>query len=102
MSGRVERGVNAQKRGENMNITIQCFGAFRPFGEQISLVVTEGDTVADMRNLLMDKLKQIDASFNKPELLDSSRFATEKEILLESTPLKDGMCIAIIPPVSGG
>ena len=85
-----------------MNITIQCFGAFRPFGEQISLTVTEGTSISGMRTLLLDKLKQIDASFDKPGLLESSRFATETEILPESTPLQDGMSIAIIPPVSGG
>lgn len=85
-----------------MNITIQCFGAFRPFGEQISLQIPKGNTVSDMRAALLDRLKQIDASFNKPGLLDSSRFATETEILQESTPLKDGMSIAVIPPVSGG
>ena len=85
-----------------MEIKIQCFSAFRPFGEQISLAVTEGTTVSGMRELLLAKLKQIDASFDKPGLLDSSRFATETEVLQESTPLKDGMSIAIIPPVSGG
>ncbi len=85
-----------------MEITIQCFGAFRPFGEYISLRIEEGYTVSDMRKVLLDRLNQIDASFNKPGLLDSSRFATETDILQESTPLKDGMSIAIIPPVSGG
>lgn len=85
-----------------MNITIQCFGAFRPFGEQISFTVTEGALVSDMRLALLDRLKQIDASFDKPQLLESSRFATETEILRESTPLTDGMSLIILPPVSGG
>ena len=85
-----------------MNITIQCFGAFRPFGEQISLSMNEGTSISDMRAALLNRLKQIDASFDKPGLLDSSRFATETEILQESTLLQDGMSIAIIPPVSGG
>ncbi len=88
--------------GKTMEITIQCFGAFRPFGEQIILSVAEGTSLCAMRKVLLDKLKQIDDSFDKPGLLDSSRFATETEILQESTPLQDGMRIAIIPPVSGG
>ena len=85
-----------------MQITIQCFGVFRPFGEQINLAVTEGTTISDMRKALLDKLRQVDPTFNMPGLVESSRFATETEILPESTSLKDGMNIAIIPPVSGG
>ncbi len=85
-----------------MNIIVQCFGAFRPFGQQISLLVPEDATVSSIRRVLAEELKKIDHSFNKMELINSSRFATETEILPESTPLKDGMNIAIIPPVSGG
>ncbi len=85
-----------------MEITIQCFGLFRSFGEQIKLSIAEGDRISDMRKALLDKLQQMDASFNKLDLLGSARFASETEILQESMPLKEGMAIAIIPPVSGG
>ena len=85
-----------------MEITIQCFGAFRPFGKQIILQVEDGNTISHMRNILLDKLQQTDNSLNTHALLASSRFATETEILHESAPLHDGMNIAIIPPVSGG
>lgn len=84
-----------------MNITIQCFGAFRPFGENIAISVADGATVADMRAELLGKLIQIDPAF-RAGMLDSSRFATETAVLSEATILNDGAMLAIIPPVSGG
>lgn len=85
-----------------MNITIQCFGAFRPFGDALSLSVAHGTTVADLHGLFLKKLKEIDPSFDNPILIDNSRFATETALLASSTPLAEGMQLAVIPPVSGG
>lgn len=85
-----------------MKITLQCFGAFRPFGENITLSLPEKAVVSDIRAALLLRIKEKDNSFNKVGLIDSSRFATETDILPENTSLSDGMRIAIIPPVSGG
>lgn len=85
-----------------MKITLQCFGAFRPFGENITLSLPEKAVVSDIRAALLLRIQEKDKGFNKGGLIDSSRFATQTEILPENTSLSDGMCIAIIPPVSGG
>lgn len=85
-----------------IKIILQCFGAFRPFGENITLSLPENAIVSDIRAALLLQIREKDAGFKKVGLIDSSRFATETEILAENTSLNDGMCIAIIPPVSGG
>ena len=79
-----------------MQITIQLFGAFRPYGEQLELTLPDGATVADIRSAILAKIDTPQA------LLDSSRFATETEVLADNSPLKDGETYAIIPPVAGG
>ncbi len=85
-----------------MEITLQLFGAFRAFGEQLTLSLPEGAIISDIRKTLIKKLNELDSSFDKLSLIDSSRFATETEILNEDTTLENGSIITIIPPVAGG
>ena len=85
-----------------MEITLQLFGAFRIFGETVTLQLPERAIVSDVRDVLSKKLFELDSKFNRKGLLDSSRFATEVEILYETSPLSAGATIAIIPPISGG
>ncbi|WP_319495737.1 MoaD/ThiS family protein [uncultured Cohaesibacter sp.] len=87
---------------ETMTITIRCFGAFRAFGEEMELTVARGTTVADLREPLLEAMRQADQTFAADVLLDSSRVATETELLTDAAPLVEGMRLAIIPPVSGG
>ncbi|WP_316862213.1 hypothetical protein [uncultured Cohaesibacter sp.] len=42
-----------------MNITIHCFGAFRPFGETLSLSVSHGATVTDLHGLFLKEGMQL-------------------------------------------
>lgn len=79
-----------------MKVTLQLFGPFRPFGEQLELTLPEGAAVQDLRPPLMERLPQMES------VIRSSRFATETEVLPENAPLADGALLAIIPPVSGG
>lgn len=79
-----------------MKITLQLFGAFRPFGDQLDLTLPAGANVAQIRPVLTAKLPQMQS------VIESSRFATETAILPENAPLDDGTTLAIIPPVSGG
>lgn len=85
-----------------MQITIQTFGAFRQFGREILLNVGDDALVADLRTPLVAALSNQQASFDIEGLIDSSRFATEVEILEENAALKAGSLITILPPVSGG
>lgn len=79
-----------------MQITLELFGAFRPFGDSLTLNLPENGRVSDIRPILKQR---IDA---KPGLIDSSRFATDTEILMEDHFLQDGARLAILPPVAGG
>jgi len=83
-----------------MKITLQLFGAYRVFGENLYFDLDDGAKVFDIRNEITKQLKD-NKAFNEA-LLKSSRFANEKEILDEGHPLNDGDKIAIIPPVAGG
>ena len=85
-----------------MEITLQLFGAFRSFGEHLTLSLSQNATVSDIKSVLLEKMTALDEAFDKKRLIDSARFATETEILPETALLKSGDIIAIIPPVSGG
>lgn len=85
-----------------MQITLQTFGAFRQFGQNIALELSEDAKVADIRPPLILALAEFSASFDIAGLVDSSRFATETEILEEDAMLQSGTLITILPPVSGG
>ncbi len=79
-----------------MEISLQLFGAYRSFGSRLTLMVPENGTVADLRTALKSAISV------KAGLVDSSRFATDDEILTEDAVLQDGSLLAVIPPVSGG
>jgi len=85
-----------------MEIRLQLFGAFRPLGEELKLTLDKGAIVSDIRAALIEVLGKVDNKLLKQGVVESSRFATETEILSESALLKDGEVIAIIPPVAGG
>lgn len=85
-----------------MHITLQTFGAFRQFGQNIPLELSDEAKVADLRKPLIAALTEFNASFDIAGLVESSRFATETEILEEDAILQNGCLITILPPVSGG
>lgn len=85
-----------------MQITLQTFGAFRQFGQNISLELSDDAKVADIRVPLVSALAEFSANFDIAGLIESSRFATETEILGEDAILQNGNLITILPPVSGG
>ncbi len=85
-----------------MKVTVQLFGAFRPFGDALDVQLPEKAVVADIRGTLVDRLQAMDAKIMVKGLVESSRFATDTEILAESRALETGMVVAIIPPVAGG
>ncbi|UAT42873.1 hypothetical protein GUI12_01740 [Anaplasmataceae bacterium AB001_6] len=85
-----------------MKITLQLFGAFKSFGEELKLHLPENAIVSDIRKALIEKIKQIDNNIYKISLIDNSFFANQTEILSEKSSLQDGIVVAIIPPISGG
>ena len=79
-----------------MNITIEFFGAFREYGDNLTISLPNNATIQDIRPLIKGKI-------NAPaNLLEASRFATATAILPEDYALTNGDIITIIPPVAGG
>ena len=85
-----------------MKITVQLFGAFRPFGDKLEFNLNEGDTISTLRNAMQKDLQNRNPDFAKRNILAMSRFSDETTVLAENTALQDQQVLAILPPVSGG
>ncbi len=62
----------------------------------IELRLTEGATVGELRRRLGEARPALH------ELLSRSAIAVDDEFAADAAPLRDGMTVALIPPVSGG
>ena len=80
-----------------MKVTVQLFGAFRPFGERITIDLLDGADVSHLRAAFCAALPP-----DVHALIALSRFADERAVLAENTPLDADSILAILPPVSGG
>jgi molybdopterin converting factor small subunit len=85
-----------------MKVTIQLFGHFRKFGDQISLELADGSCIADMERAFVQAIAQRDPAFYENSALLASRFCDNADILRQDHLLNDGGSFAILPPVSGG
>ncbi len=80
-----------------MKVTVQLFGAFRPFGERITIELSDGADVSHVRAAFTAALPS-----EVHELIALSRFADARTVLAEDAPLDADSILAILPPVSGG
>jgi len=81
-----------------MKIKIRLFGAFRKYGNEIDIEIPDGSIVSDMKKLLVEALGD-----DSRELVYSSRFATDKNMLDDDSEITKNLSeVAIVPPVSGG
>ena len=81
----------------NINVQIRFYGAFRRFGESISLPVPAGSTLHHVKIMLSKKLDG-----NEAKLVFDSAIADDNSILNDDKVLySDGM-LCILPPVCGG
>ncbi len=83
-----------------MEITVNLFGKFRLLGDQMKVVLPTGSNVAALRTAFADRLAKEDEGWIAD--VQSSRFATDKALLLDTSDLPTSAEVAIIPPVSGG
>ena len=85
-----------------IHINLRLFGAFRTLGNDLSLALDEGATTANLGSALESIILETGGPERLIKLLPASRFSTDTDILGRDAPLKDGMQLAILPPVSGG
>lgn len=81
-----------------MEVTVLLFAsvADRAGIRKLSLPIEPGDTVAQVRDRLIDRFPQLAPAV--PTLL----YALDEEYVRESEPVRAGATLALIPPVSGG
>lgn len=85
-----------------ITLTISLFGAFRPYGNAITLEVPHGTDVAEIKNRLKIALKQSRPEFDKETLVSESALADDRQVLTENATLTENTNLAILPPVCGG
>lgn len=81
----------------DISLTIKLFGAFRAYGESVTLQLPEGCTGAEVKSRLAEKLQMTDKS-----LLGDSALATEDEVIGDEVIFRQDSRLAILPPVCGG
>ncbi len=88
-----------------MLINVQLFGSARGLYHepQIAVQMPNGASVNDLRQHLLKMFQtQNSASVKVTEILNSSVFATDSEILANETQLYNDVNLVIMPPVCGG
>lgn len=80
-----------------INYSIKCFGAFRQFGDQLSVSVTPGSSVQQIKAALVRQLGE-----QHKTLVEESVLASDNEILPNAYILQEKTPLSILPPVCGG
>ncbi|MGE0599488.1 MAG: molybdopterin converting factor subunit 1 [Dehalococcoidia bacterium] len=81
-----------------MEVTVLLFASIaeKAGTRRLSLPARDGDTVASIRDRLVERFPQLSDSI--PTLL----YALNEEYVKEWEPVPPGSTLALIPPVSGG
>jgi molybdopterin converting factor small subunit len=95
-----------------MNLKVRLFGAFRNYADtpEVECALPSHATQATLKMELERLLSATHHSHAGPDeqrsrlsrLLAESALADEEKVLSETDPLRDGMRLAILPPVCGG
>lgn len=83
---------------DRVEVTVLLFAsvAQKAGVRSLTVPVEAGDTVARVRDRVVDRFPQLESSL--PTLL----YALNEEYVRESDPVPAGATLALIPPVSGG
>ena len=89
---------------DHIEIKVRLFGAFRRYSSasEISLKIASGSSVAEVKTLLAQHLKQLDSGFSEQTLMENSVLADETRILSGTETIQRSARLAILPPVCGG
>ena len=81
---------------QNIKLTINLFGAFRPFGDALNVSVPTGSTAAFVKDIIKEQLGQEAAL-----LVEDAVLADDRSILADDSPVTTQQ-LSILPPVCGG
>jgi molybdopterin converting factor small subunit len=81
----------------NLTLTIQCFGAFRQFGECLSMEVNDGVSISQLKEALIQQLGD-----EHKLLVRESVLANDNDVLPNTYIIKEDTPLSILPPVCGG
>lgn len=81
-----------------MNVDVKLFARARDLAgtDQVSLVLPEGGTVADLRQALQENVPELGPS------IESLLIAINHDYAIDSAVISAGSDVACFPPVSGG
>ena len=82
---------------ESIKVSIACFGAFRKFGDSLSVDVASGSTIEHLKQALVQKLGDESCA-----LVGDSVFADATSILRDQDTLTSTINLSVLPPVCGG
>lgn len=89
----------------NFLVELRLFGAFRKYegtGPVLKLEVPVGASVATLKQILGQTLRQKFEDFDEDVLISESAIADEQRVLLNDEVLAPSSRLAILPPVCGG
>lgn len=86
-----------------IDVTIKLFGAFRKYGngEEMTISVPENTQIQDLKTYLGNEIKAKHGDFDQ-NLINSSVFGNENEILKTDSVISKKCTLAVLPPVCGG
>lgn len=85
------------QQNETIAVQINFFGAFRKFGDSMTLDVAPGSTADDVKEELITRLGE-----DQRNLVADSVLADDEQILGGETEIAGARTLSILPPVCGG
>ncbi len=87
-----------------ITITIQLFGAFRKYfaNNKTSFSVAANSDLAAVRKQFSELIKQTNTDARIDELIKTSAFATDGDIIQDDFCFDADIELAVLPPVCGG
>ena len=87
-----------------IQIQIKLFGGFRKYenGNDLFLLLKEESSIAEIREVFIERMKIENSNFNETALVFDSVFANEENILMDTDKISQSTILAILPPVCGG
>ena len=80
-----------------ITVQINFFGAFRKFGDALSLIIAPGSTADEIKQQLIAELGE-----NQRALVEDSVLASDTQVLTDSHTIDEACELSILPPVCGG
>lgn len=82
--------------------TIHLYGAFRRFGNAVTITSPAGATAGALKRRLAETLRDEKGDPGAENLVAVSALATDREVLADTAVPPEDARLAVLPPLSGG